>query len=366
MADGAFVDFAGYSTAQGFVQSSISVTSPVTEQLFQRDRLGAGQGKSDIRITGTYVGSPVSIEASWNGGSFVTIVSSPSGGTFSSKLPLQSVGNGTLVVRFSDDISVSASVSNVKVGSRFVLAGQSNSSGRGTNNQSYTGVANWASLFKNSYLWDVLADPTDDATGQVDSVSDDGTAAGSPWPLLGTSITNNGGVPVAFIPCALGGTGIVSWLPGSDPFDRTTLFGSMAYRAIVGSGAGGVEAVLMLQGETDALNGMSAATYYGHGVTFSAAIRKWMGCPVVWGKLGSSSGGYAAIQSAIDRLVAECPDVLAAANNPSYDNDPHWVSDQSLSDVADAFWNAISPLFYFSVSGAGNSLCIPATNCVVV
>jgi hypothetical protein len=95
------------------VASSVTLTSPVTQQVFQREGVGAGVGKGDILITGTYTGSPTALEASWNGGGYATVVSSPSGGTFSTKLSRQSVGSGTLTVRFTNDTGVTASVSNV-------------------------------------------------------------------------------------------------------------------------------------------------------------------------------------------------------------------------------------------------------------
>lgn len=113
---------------------SITITTPKTYQVIQRN----GSDQANIQISGTYTGSPTAIEASWNGGPYTEIVSNPTGGTYSGTLANQSVGQGTLTVRFTNDINQSASAQYVGVGDIFVIAGQSNFSGRGTSNQTYT------------------------------------------------------------------------------------------------------------------------------------------------------------------------------------------------------------------------------------
>jgi hypothetical protein len=324
----------------------ISLTEPDAYQVYQRDQAG----KADMVQVGTYFGSPTAIESSWAGGAYVTTVGTPAASIFTSKLGRQATGNGTFTARWTNTTSNSASVSNVNVGDLFAIAGQSNASGRGTNNQSYTGTAGWAGLFGNDNLWKALADPTDSNTNQVDSVSSDGSAAGSPWPLLASTIVGTAGIPVGFVPCALGGTSVTQWKAGADPYDRSTLFGSMAYRVKVASGCRGCRAVIFILGETDAGASMSAATFYGHAITVVSDVRKWIGCPTVFCKIGTLSGSTA-INTAIQRLWDECADALPGATLPDYDSSPHWVGNTALADVASAIWSALQPLFYASTGG---------------
>jgi len=56
----------------------------------------------------------------------VAIDTSPSGWTFSGTLLSQNQGQGTLIVRHSNDTSLSWSVDNVGIGDIFIISGQSN------------------------------------------------------------------------------------------------------------------------------------------------------------------------------------------------------------------------------------------------
>ncbi len=120
--------------AQSDNPNSITITTPVAYQVFQRN----ANNHANITITGTYSGTLTAIEASWNGGSYTTIVASPAGGVFSGTLSNQTAGQGMLAVRFTNDTAASSSKSYVGIGDIFVIAGQSNASGRGGNNQSYS------------------------------------------------------------------------------------------------------------------------------------------------------------------------------------------------------------------------------------
>lgn len=263
----------------------ISLTSPVDYQLFQRDALDV----ADIDITGTYGGSPTAIEARWNGGAWTTIDAAPAGGTYSGTLANQTAGQGTLEVRFTNDVLITDSAAYVGVGELFLCWGQSNMSGRGTSNQSYTHATLRAVLFGNDYLWKNLVDPYDSNSSQVDAVSSDAAAAGSFIPLLATELMSRLGVPVGFIPANKGGTSITEHLPGVDHQDRTTLYGSAVYRALQ---VGGVLAVLYYQGETDGLDGsttgltnMPAATFNGHLDTIANAVQVDLGVKLMPCKL---------------------------------------------------------------------------------
>lgn len=80
---------------------------------------GASVSGASFAVTGTYSGgtSVTSVDASFNGGAYVTISASPSGGAFSGAMTGQTPGNGTLTVRTKNGAAVVASttVSNLTV-----------------------------------------------------------------------------------------------------------------------------------------------------------------------------------------------------------------------------------------------------------
>jgi len=176
----------------------------------------------------------------------------------------------------------------VGIGDIFGIWGQSNGSGRGTNNQSYTHATLKASMLANDNLWKDLTDPTDVATNQVDSISYDGLfdAAGSVWPLVATAYMAAKGFPVAFVPCCRGGNGNVRWQPPVDHYDRTTLYGSALYRTA--TLAGGCKAVLYWAGEP----GVDAAVSdYGQYKPIAVAVASDLGVPVMRCKLQYCTAG---------------------------------------------------------------------------
>lgn len=185
---------------------------------------------------------------------------------------------------------------------------QSNGSGRLTSNQTFTSTGAGAQLFGNDYVLKALADPTDSATGQIDTVSSDASAAGSIWPLVFTRLLEaNSATPMVFVPASRGGTSITARLPGTNREDRTTLYGSMVYRARqAGAGQPGVTTVVvMIQGETDAAAGMSQSTYAGHLSTIATAIEADLGaefvvCKFPFQATTAGTAGQTAIYAAID------------------------------------------------------------------
>ncbi len=87
--------------------------------MFQRD----GADLADILITGTYTGGPTAIEARWSGGTWTTIDASPNDGVYLGILENQSAGQGTLEVRFANEIGRAASRAHVGIGDVFVISG---------------------------------------------------------------------------------------------------------------------------------------------------------------------------------------------------------------------------------------------------
>lgn len=325
---------------------TIAITSPEDYRTFQRN----GSNQANIAITGTYTGSPSAIEASWNGGAYTTIDAAPTGGSFSGTLSNQAAGQGTLTVRFKNDTTISHSHVYVGIGDIFVIAGQSNASGRATNNQVYSHATLKATLLQNSDTWGDLIDPTDHPFGETVHTASDivGVPKGSIWPPLATSVMANNSLPVAFIPCALGGSSITAWQPGANHQDRTTLYGNMVYRTNL---AGGCRAVLWWQGETDAAADMSTATYQTNLQAIADALNTdlpgvtFLPAKLQAGQLydGTQQGR---IVTAVDNVwdtgnIGTGPDLSGLTTDAA----DHFTLDASNATVATAWWNAIKTQF---------------------
>jgi hypothetical protein len=185
--------------------SSLDVVSPHAYQVFQRI-----DGRGDILVTGRMIGLGRSLEVRWGEEPWAPFECGRDG-TFSLRLGARRAGQATLVVRSASHPDVVVSREYVGVGDIYVVAGQSNASGRGSALASYSHPVLRAALFGNDDRWKDLADPVDDATGQVDRVSADPGAGGSVWPRVATELMAAEGVPVAFVPCAKIGTPIRKW-----------------------------------------------------------------------------------------------------------------------------------------------------------
>lgn len=131
----------------------------------------------------------------------------------------------------------------------FVVAGQSNASGRGdlpnvptSNPQVY--------VFGNDYRWRLLIEPMDSPSNQVDEVSVDVYAGYSIGTSFGNEMTRMyPDMVIGIIPCARGGTSLYEW---RRQLGDETLYGSCLKRALAASTMGTVEGFLFYQGEKDA------------------------------------------------------------------------------------------------------------------
>lgn len=321
---------------------TLALYSPQSYQVFQRSG-----STGTIIIQGNVWGITDDVEASFNGGAYATIGTAVNG-AFTGTLTSQAQGQGTLTVRLKNNTSISATVALVGIGDVFIIAGQSNASGRGTNNQVYSHATLKGALFGNDYLWKELFDPTDDPTNRIDQVSTDSGTTGSVWPLLATSVMADQSVPVAFVPCASGGTSITAHLPTADHQDRNTLYGSMAYRAALT----GCKAVLWWQGETDATAAMSQATYNGHLDTLANAINTDLGVKLMPCLLQNSSGVTDVDEQKIRDATSEAwGDNANVLVGPSFsdiasDDTFHLMTDAKLLTAAGRWWTALETVFY--------------------
>ena len=120
--------------------------------------------------------------------------------------------------------------------------------------------------YSNAGRWEHLADPYDDES-PVGAVDDDNAkAAGSMIPGIANSLLQTFDFPIAFVPAAKGGSNL--WVNGfnygwayrnpSNHFDTSTLYGQSITKA---QSVGGVELIIMHQGEQDLTDGRTEANY---------------------------------------------------------------------------------------------------------
>ena len=320
----------GFTAVDAGVTNSIAISNPLAYRIYQRDPTSA-----TFNLTGSYSysGSTGGIEYQVDGGTWSTLVASPSGGTFSGSITL-SAGQHTLAVRIANDHSVTASVSNVLVGDVFLVAGQSNAEGRGTNPQSYTHASLKAAMWRQtSTAWANLADP-----------SDSDTLLGSVWPLLATYLLADQSVPVGFITTADGGTTLYGdWKP-------TPTYGiklSNAISTVTASGVNKVKAVLWFQGESDAVDGRTGSQYAADLATlldyFAATLPG--GPETIVGVLGPAfTDGIRLAQQTAGNTDAD------GGNGPRmYDtagDGLHFISDTDLGTFAKRWWVALKGKYY--------------------
>jgi hypothetical protein len=323
---------------------TITLVNPTSYRVFQRNASGFG----NIAINGTYTGTPGAIEASFNGGAWNVFDAGPAGGVFSGILSGQAGGQGTLSVRWRGNDASVVTRSLVGVGDVFAIGGQSNAVGQTSGNQSYSHATLKACNFANDYTWKELVDPVDDPTGQVDSVSNDtGSIGGSCWPLVATSFLSSQGVPIAFVPCAKSDTSSLQWQPGTDHFDRTTLFGSMLYRAQ----QSGAKAILWWQGESDVVNAVNLDTFQTRLTTIVSTVWSELGVPMMLCRLEDLAEVYEGFDEApynvrINSVISNVTGALAGPSGFDF-NTLHYSSEQATT-VAAGWWAAMQAAWGYS------------------
>jgi len=313
----------------------LTIASPVSNQLFQRN--GA---TGTIDVSGNVGIGTHSLEVRFNNHSW-TLVATNASGAYSVSVLSQPSEQGLLEIRWQDRQDVTASKTNIGVGDIFIVAGQSNANGQGTVNQSYSNATVNAVQFANDYNWKILVDPSDSNVNQVDIVSSD-VSGGSVWPLLATSYMGAQNAPIAFVPCAKGGTSITAWQPGANHLDRTTLYGSMAYRI---TQVGGCKAVLWWQGEAD--NGsMSQATYNAYLDSLANALNTDLGVKLMPCKLQNN---LSVVNAAVAEAWADNSNVLTGPDLSGISTPPedsvHIVTTAKLQSAADLWWAAFKAAF---------------------
>lgn len=342
---------AGVVAAIAPALNSVTITSPVQYKTVQR----SGSAGS-ISITGTYVGSPTAIEASFNGGSYATIDAAPSGGTYSGTLSSQSEGQGTLTVRFTNNTSVLATVSDVGIGDVFVVVGDSIAEGRGTNAQSYTHATLKATKFTEADAW-----------GNGNDGIDTGTSSGSHWPLLATQIMADQSVPVAFVSAAAGTSDVAGthneWAKNNSGYAAMT-------SQITDSGVNAVKAVLIHLGPNAVVDSstISQATYNTAIDTLAGnVVADIAGAPKlhigIFGEVstGSPPDRTASLNNMRAAIIEAHGDNTNVKPGPclidqDYSDGVHPQSDAALAAVAGRWWVALKESLYSGSGGRGPRL----------
>lgn len=323
------------------------VYSPSFYQVFSRD-LGF------IYISGKYSKPNYQIEYNFKGGSYITVTTN-NNGTFSAKLSGQT-GQGHVVIRDKTYPTIVDTIKYVGLGDVFIIAGQSNATGRGDHNQAYTHATLKAAIFSGAYLWGELRDPTHDPTDWVDFRSFS-FGSGSYWPLLADSLLKRLNYPVAFTSCSLDGIAIEQSKPGSDHMDLNTTYGAMIYRAKhLGTQ---VKAVLWHQGESNAII-TAPTTYTSYKTdlkTIADAIYADLGCPMICARINyCTSGAWPENQASVDMVNSAITDAASENSHillgPNF-NSPtnfttglHFDTDALLLSAGNMWWTAINAALY--------------------
>ncbi len=226
-------------------------------RVFQRDLVDRD---FTLTVAGSYTGGDVArIEARVldyaDGGAIVdwtTIDSDLSDGSYSGEVTAGEGGWYRIQTRAlsgaSEPLDTATGAHKWGVGIVILAIGQSNMEGSGDlrSGESYTIAHDLVANFTTSGVWGHLVDPYQNKASAA--------------PALGNALVAQYGIPVAFVPASAGGTQLHCdpgntncwmYLNEADSADVTTRYGNSLARA---RAAGGVELIVMHQGESDASN----------------------------------------------------------------------------------------------------------------
>ena len=295
----------------------VTLTSPATFQVFQRDRL---KKLGSIVVSGS-INATDSVEWRWRKGIWQTLITSVNG-VFAKVIPNQPIGQGDFEVRAASNPSVVTKVKMVSVGVIWLTLGGATQSGRSQNQQWYAytegGSALKASVYGNNGFAE-LKDAVNSVSIGKYSIESDTLAAGSYLPLLaGYYLDQN--IPVAIIPVAIGGVQIASFVPSGNTKDTTTLFGAANSKALTASLGAGIEGVLIDVGINDAVSNTSLTSYKTSANAIANAFVISLRCQTYLVRQPRSSNtSYHTnlvnnINPAIDQLVNENSNILLGGN----------------------------------------------------
>lgn len=352
------------ANAISFAGSGLTTDEAVAFRVFQRN----GSNQATVRLKGTYVGTVTNIEYSFDGGAWATLVAAPTGGTFNATVTLTGPAQGALSVRFSNNTAVIGTLSAVGVGEVYMVAGQSNHVGGGGGTY-VPAVApgahpSWKpSILDKTGVWRENVETSTDPFSKTTNASVNG-AASATYAVQATSATATNsyfgklatlfmaaGVPVAFVPSAMGSTNIASWAPSTA---TTTLYGAMLARAT----ALGVTKVLWWQGEQNCTDLTTRTSYEA---SLNALINDWCvtrfagakwvlmnlnvtGNTVGTGGTTGTDTGFNAIHAAIAAVAASNSNVFGIADmNGAFSSSIHYATAPEIAIIADRAYAAMVP-----------------------
>ncbi|MFZ6813551.1 sialate O-acetylesterase [Undibacterium sp. Rencai35W] len=327
---------------------------------FQRN----SQNKAVVRVAGTYTGTPTSLQWQWCGGSWNTLVASPSGGTFDATVTLPNIDHGTFSVRFSNNTAVLSSINDVGVGDVGMVFGQSQNVGKANTYIAWVAPAahpNWKSTeFDKSNNWVVNQETASNQFSKeyaspYATYAAGGLPQGSYFGELARMVMAVG-VPLYLVPCAVGSTSLASWGVNTA---LNTYYGIALDRANK-LGATGHKFVLWWQGENDA-NDTTTQTAYTNGL--NAIINDWVSrFPGVKWLLaninnivdgGGTYPNFTPIHNAIAAVAAGNTNVVGIADMSGAWSSPNTHFGQGagteITTVATRMFNAMNLAFYSRV-----------------
>lgn len=303
------------------VQAQVStvILSPAPFQIFQRssDTSGAisisGETTAKMLITGVW------------GDSILPALYSDINGHFAALWPDLPVWQHDLILTID---GTEYTVPNVGIGDVYIVAGQSNAVGYGRHLQMYISTLGFRAAMFRTDGWQELADPTHNDTAPK--------AGGSIWPVLATYILEYG-VPVAFVPVAVGSTYINQWQPRKLHFNNmTTLIDKLP--------APYARAILWQQGEADVKT--PARTYADGLLVMATALYKRYSVPIYAAYLFHNNN----VNAGIDLAVSEAAYIQYGADlhDLPRDKPPHYVSDENLQIEAWRWYVALVQAGFYS------------------
>jgi hypothetical protein len=276
-------DFAHYRVFQrdiGGTSKSVTITGTYSNMNWSR---------IEARIlqhgTNTVVLDWVTIDSTFGGGTFSGDLTVPQGGWYN--LEVRAVGASEAV------IGSSRGTNKWGVGMIILAIGQSNMVGMG--HPPFTVAdSDLAVNYSNAGRWEHLADPYDDESppGAVDNDNHDIAAnngGGSMIPALANSLLQTFDFPIAFVPSAKSGSNLYSQWAYRNPsnhYDTSTLYGQSITKA---RNVGGVELIIMHQGEADTNAHRTEAQYESDFATMLGHYRQdlYASIPIFFCQLGT-------------------------------------------------------------------------------
>jgi len=282
--------------------SAITLVDFGDHQVIQRVLGGTSQ---TVPLSGTFTGARlVKVEAqvvTFDTGAAVvpwTSLGGASSGTYSGDVVIPQGGWYRVVVHGLDqggvEVARATGANRFGVGMNILCIGQSNMSGYG--GPVYTPTGELAALYGNGHSWAHLVDPYDRGGSTTDVDYDPGTGASMIPSLVNTLGSFFPGLPIGIVAaargsspldCAAGASFCWGYRNPTNPADRSTLYGNSVAKA---REVGGVEAIVMHQGETDATNATAGAQYKADLATLAASYRADLGnVPLFMCQLGRST-----------------------------------------------------------------------------